>query len=164
MGSQRVRHDWVTELNWMTFPESTQPQVICSGQGWGSVKSSFPRLEEKVTWLMEWAIKTSVCETPMCPNERSRKQRELSLLHSDVFLLGGQKSGTKFLGTLNSLRFPSFTNVLFQNSVQIKISKESQVSTWVWELEIRVETKTLLLPGKCCQIQKHANVFISSGL
>ena len=87
---------------------------------------------------MECAIKTSDFETPMCPNERSRKQRELSLLHSDVFLLGGQKSGTKFLGTLNSLRFPSFTNVLFQNSVQIKnLQRKSSANTEHMSLRTR---------------------------
>lgn len=122
----------------ITFPEHTQPQVICSGQEWGSVKSSFPRLEEEVMWLMEWAIETSVCGTPTCPNKRSRKQTELSLFHSDVFLVGGQKPETKFLGTLSPLCFPSFTNVLFQNSVQIKnLQRKSSANTEHMSLRTR---------------------------
>lgn len=126
------------------FPGHTQPQVVSSGQEWGSVRKlrlirvhnvpfPFPKTGGRSDVTCEMGNQNLRQQDPACPDERSRKQTELSLSHSDVFLLGGQKpETTEFLGALQISPIPNFHKCFIPKlcpKKKKKISKESQALT-----------------------------------
>lgn len=106
---------------------------------------------------------------PHMSRQRGQKTDSTFPFPFRCFLLGGQKPGAaEFLGALQTSPIPNFPKCFVPKLCpKKKIPEETEVltpNTWVWEPEVCVETNSLFLPGKCCQIEEHANIVISSGL